>query len=149
MLIFPNPILDPISGYLIQLQHHRLVIEHDFELTQEIRQVYFTNNDGEFGVPLLDAISLDPNLTPEQKLRQTKSFQPQLRTVSTRGFKVDPATGKIVELGENGLYPEGSVDEKLIWLSVLASEIPGESLSDKVKALMLQSMGKMVDRGRI
>lgn len=149
MLAFPTPILDTTSGHLIQLQHHRLIIEADFELTQEVKQVYFTNDDGEFGIPLLQSISINPNLTPEQKTRQLRSFQTQIRTVSTRGYKVNPMTGEIVEPDENGEYPEGSVDEKMIWTSVLASQVPGETLNEKVQALMLQSMGKMVERGRI
>lgn len=149
MISLATPILDPISGHLIQLQHHRLIVEHDMELTQEVRQVFYTNDDGEFGIPLLESIDLNPNLTDEQKNRQKQVFKPVIRTVSTRGFMVDPVTQEIVQPNESGEYPEGSIPERLIWASVLASEVPGLSMSEKVSALLLQSMGKMVERNRI
>lgn len=148
MLSLPTPIPDP-SGYLIKLVHEQLVISHDFELTQKVRQVYYTNDNGDFGIPLKDSINLNPNLSPEQKVRQLQVFKDQIRTVSTAGYMVNPSTGEIVELNESGLYPEGSIPEREIWLNVLAEQVPGEKLSEKVQALMIQSMQKMADRNRI
>lgn len=148
MITLPTPILDP-TGHLIQLQHSKLIIEADLELTQEVRLVYYTNVDGDFGIPLLQSIDLNPNLTQDQKERQKRVFQPQTRTVSTRGYKVDPHTGEIVQPNESGEWPEGAIDEKLIWINILANQVPGEKLSDKVFALIIQSMGKMVERNRI
>lgn len=144
-----TPILCPLSGHLIQLQHHKLIIESDLELTQEVRQVYYTNVDGEFGIPLLESIGLNSNLTPEQKDRQRAIYQTRTRSVSTRGYKVDPVTQEVLQPDESGQYPEGAIDEKLIWISVLASQIPGDTISEKVFALIVQSMAKMAQRNRI
>lgn len=149
MITLSTPIPDPLSGHLIQLQHHKLTIEHDLELTQEVRMVFYTNDNGDFGIPLLESIDLNPNLTPEQKARQRQIFQTQRRTVSTRGYYVDATTGELVQPDENGQWPENAIPERELWLNVLASQVPGEKLSDKVFALIVQSMGKMVDRNRI
>jgi hypothetical protein len=62
---------------------------------------------------------------------------------------VDPATLLQVYPDEAGVYPEGAIAEKQIWLNALASQVPGDKLSEKVKGLLLSSMGKMVERGRI
>lgn len=148
MLSLPTPIPDP-SGYLIKLVHEQLIISHDFELTQKVRQVYYTNDNGDFGIPLIESIRVNPNLTDEQKARLSQVFKDQIRTVSTAGFMINPNTGEIVEPNESGLYPEGSIPEKEMWLNVLAEQIPGEKLSEKVQALILQSMQTMAQRNRI
>ena len=149
MISLPTPILDPISGHLIKLVHHRLIIEPDFELTQEVRQEYWTNVDGEFGIPLLEAITLNPNLTEEQKARQSRVFAPSIRTATTRGHKINPATGELVYPDESGQWPEGAVDEKMMWISVQASDAPGNTLSEKISAMLIHSMQKMAERNRV
>lgn len=149
MISLDTPILDQLSGHLIRLSHHRLIVEPDLELTQEVTQEYFTNEDGQFGIPLLEAIGLNSNLTPEQKDRQRAIYQTRTRSVSTRGYKVDPVTQEVLQPDESGQYPEGAIDEKLIWISVLASQIPGDTISEKVFALIVQSMAKMAQRNRI
>lgn len=149
MISLPSPILCPMSGHLIQLQHHRLIIEPDLELTQEVMQVYYTNEDGQFGIPLLESIGLNPSLTDEQKSRQRQVFKPIVRSVSTRGDMIDPVTTEIVLPNESGQYPEGAIPERVMWLSVLASEVPGDTLSSKVIALIVTSMQKMAERNKI
>jgi len=149
ILSFPLPIPDSISDHLIKLVHHSLIIEKDFELTQVVEMVFYTNHNGDFGIPLIDSINLNPNLTPEQKARQLQVFKSQTRTVGTRGHFIDPITQNLVERDEAGELPEGAIPEMLLWHEVLSSKIPGEKLSDKVKALLMQSMQKMVERKRI
>lgn len=149
MIYLATPILCPISGHLIQLQHHKLIIESDLELTQEVRQVYYTNQEGEFGIPLMESISLNPNLTEEQKARQIQVFKPVIRTVTTRGDMIDPVTTEIVFPDETGEYPKGTIPERMMWLSVLAAEVPGDTLSSKVIALIVMSMSKMAERNKI
>jgi hypothetical protein len=62
---------------------------------------------------------------------------------------VDPATLLQVYPDEAGVFPEGAIAEKQLWLNALAAEVPGDKLSEKVKGLLLDSMGKMIARGRI
>jgi len=148
-LIYPAPIPDIITGYLIKLSHSRLIIESDFELTQEVKLEYFTNDEGNFGIPVKESVQLNPNLTEDQKRRTIRAFSPTTRTSSTAGIMINPTTGETVDPDELGQYPEGSIPEKQIWLNVLATQVPGDKLSDKVKGLLLESMSKMISRGRI
>lgn len=148
-LSFLNPIQDLATGYLIKVIHHRLIIEADFEMTQEVRLEYFTDDDGQFGIPVAESLRLNPNLSEDQKARLIQAFRPVTRSASTRGVMIDPVTHEQVFPADSGDYPEGAIPEKLLWLNVLASQVPGDKLSDKVKAMLLDSMGKMVARGRI
>ena len=148
-LVYPAPIPDIITGYLIKLSHSRLIIESDFELTQEVKLEYFTNDEGNFGIPVKESVQLNPNLTEDQKRRTIRAFSPTTRTSSTAGIMINPTTGETVDPDELGQYPEGSIPEKQIWLNVLATQVPGDKLSDKVKGLLLESMSKMISRGRI
>lgn len=148
-LEYPQPIEDLATGYLIKLVHDRLEISHDFELTQTVRLEFYTNVEGAFGLPVREAIRLNPNLSEDQKARLINIFKPVTRTSSTAGVYVDPLTFEVVMPDEGGNYPEGAIPEKTAWLNVLAEAVPGEKLSDKVKALLLQSMATMVSRGRI
>jgi hypothetical protein len=149
VLTYPQPVPDLATGYLIKLSHARLVIGADFELTQEVRLDYYTDDAGTFGLPVADAINLNPNLTEDQKRRLVQMFKPSTRTSTTAGVMLDPVSLEPVAPDESGSYPAGAFPEKLIWLNALASQVPGEKLSDKVKALLLESMRKMVSRGRI
>jgi len=148
-LTYPAPIPDIVSGYLIKLTHSRLIIEADFELTQEIKLEYFVDDDGDFGIPVKEFIELNPNLSEDQKKRIINIYRPTTRSSSTAGIMINPQNGETVNVDEDGNYPEGSVPEKAIWLNALASQVPGDKLSDKVKNLLLSSMTKMIERGRI
>jgi hypothetical protein len=148
-LIYPAPIPDLATGYLIQLSHESLLIDSNFELTQTVRLDYFTDDDGALGIPVADALNLNPNISPEQTARLIQAFKSTTRAASTVGVMVDPATLLQVYPDEAGVYPEGAIAEKQIWLNALASQVPGDKLSEKVKGLLLSSMGKMVERGRI
>lgn len=149
ILTFPQPVLDIATGYLIKLTHNRLIISHDFELTQEVRLDYYTNDEGAFGIPVAEAVRLNPNLSEDQKARLIQAFKPVVRSSTTAGVYVDAESQNVVFPNEAGELPAGAIPEKLIWLNALASQVPGEKLSDKVKALLLESMAKMVSRNRI
>lgn len=148
-LTFPQPIPDLSTGYLIKLTHKKLEIDEDFELTQTVKIEFYTDVEGDYGIPAAESIDLNPNLSFEQKERAKRAVEPTTRTTGTRGFYVDPSTQAIVQVQEDGTYPDGAIPERLLWLNVLAQDVPGDKLSDKVKALLLQSMGKMISRGRI
>ena len=147
-LSFPTPIPDPASDYLIVMSHESLTISHDFELTQKVRMEYYTKDGDELGIPLLESIRINPNLTDDQKARMSNQWKPFFRQVSTAGFFVDMTTLELVDV-EGGIPPENAMPEKMLWMNVLASQVPGEKLSEKIQALMIQSMGKMVERKRI
>jgi hypothetical protein len=146
-LTYPLPIPDPSSPYLILMSHESLLITQDFELTQKVRMEYYTKDGEELGIPLLDSIQLDPNLTNDQKGRMINQWKPFFREVSTRGFFVDMTTLELVE-AEGGIPPENAMPEKMLWVNVLADQVPGDKLSDKIKAMLIQSMSKMVNRKR-
>lgn len=148
-LTYPLPIPDLASGHLLQMSLEKFTIDSDFEMSQTVRMTFWTNVEGQFGIPLSDSISLDPNLSEEQKARLLKQYQPFFRTASTRGIKVDPKTQLPVSPDENGQYPEGSIDERMLWMSVMAKDVPGELVSAKVFAMLTQSMANMVQRKRI
>lgn len=148
-LTYPAPIPDLASGHLLQMSLEKFSIDADFEMTQTVRMTFWTNDNGAFGIPLSDSISLDPNLSEEQRARLLKQYQPFFRTASTRSVKVDPLTQLPVFPDENGLYPEGSIDERMLWMSVLAANVPGDLVADKVFAMLTQSMGNMIERKRI
>ena len=61
---------------------------------------------------------------------------------------MDIITLELVEV-EGGIPPENAMPEKYLWMNVLANDVPGEKLSDKIKSLLIQSMSKMIDRKRI
>jgi len=147
-LSFPLPIPDPASDYLIGMSHESLTITHDFELTQKVRMEYFTKDGEEIGIPLLESIRINPNLTDDQKRRMSNQWKPFFREVSTSGYFVDMTTLELVEV-EGGVPPENAMPEKLLWMNVLAANVPGDKLSDKIKAMLIQSMGKMIERKRI
>ena len=148
-LRYPTPVKDLTTGYLIDVTHSRLIIGADFELTQEVRLEYYTDDDGALGLPIAEAIRLNPNISEDQKRRLTQVFKPVTRTTSTAGYFVDAESLEYVTLDENGDLPANAIPERLLWVNVLAEDVPGEKLSDKVKALLLQSMGQMISRGRI
>jgi len=148
-LFYPAPVKDLATGNLIKLVHEKLEITSSFELIQTVRLEFYTDDEGTFGIPLAEAVRLNPNLSEDQKARLAQTFKPVRRTASTEGVFVDSTTLETVLPDENGNYPPGAMPEKAAWLNVLAEAVPGEKLSDKVKALLLESMGKMINRGRI
>tara|TARA_R110000822_G_scaffold121336_3_gene255096 strand:- start:165 stop:614 length:450 start_codon:yes stop_codon:yes gene_type:complete len=147
-LSFPLPIPDPSSPYLILMSHESLLITQDFEMTQKVRMEYYTKDGEELGIPLLDSIQLDPNLTADQKGRMLNQWKPFFREVSTRGFFVDMTTLELVA-SEGGIPPENSMPEKMLWINVLSADVPGEKLSEQIKNMLMQSMSKMIARKRI
>jgi hypothetical protein len=147
-ITLPTPIPDPKSGHLIQLQLEDFHMDRTGDLTLKIRLIHFTNEDGNFGIPLRDSIMLDPNLSDLQKSRQTKHWEDQFTTVTTKDVQVDQ-TGEVVFRDEHGNYPEGSFAEKYLWQSVLKADVPGDTVAETVFALIIQSMGQMVERNRI
>ena len=148
-LTYPLPIPDPASGHLLQMSMEKFSLDADFEMSQTVRMEFWTNVDGAFGIPLADHIALDPNLSEEQKARLTRQYQSFTRTASTRGVKVDPQTQLQVFPDEEGIYPANAIDEKMLWMSLMAKDVPGESVANKVFAMLVGSMGKMIDRKRI
>lgn len=148
-LTFPQPIEDPASGHLLQMSMESFSIDHDFEMTLKVRMTFWTNDNGSFGIPLSESIRLDPNLSEDQKARMVRQYQPFFRTASTWGVKIDPRTQLPVSPNEDGQYPEGSIDEKRLWMSVLAKDVLGELVVEKVFAMLTQSMSKMIERKRI
>ncbi|TDB64392.1 hypothetical protein [Arundinibacter roseus] len=133
----------------MKMVHEALVIEHDLELSQTVRIEYWTDDNGAFGVPIAEYFDANETLSTEQKARSKAQYSPFTRTASTRGYMINPATGDIVQPDEAGNYPEGSVPERMAWLSVLAENVPGDALSDKVIALIVQSMGTMAANKRL
>jgi hypothetical protein len=175
-LINPTPINDMASGYLIQMSHKKLIIDPDFEMTQEVSCEYYTNNNGEFGIPLIQHFNSDTNLTPDQRRRLVTTYKGFERSYSTRGNKINPLNGEIAQVNEAGIfpkvdpvtndfvypifdeesetwvYPEGLIDlidEKMMWLGTLASDVPNDTMGEKVQAMLVHSMNKMVERNRI
>jgi hypothetical protein len=147
-LTYPLPIPDPSSSYLIMMSHESLLITQDFEMTQKVRMEYYTKDGEELGIPLLDSIQLDPNLTDDQKGRMLNQWKPFFREVSTRGYFVDMTTLELVD-SEGGIAPENSMPEKMLWINVLSADVPGEKLSEQIKNMLLESMSKMIARKRI
>lgn len=148
-LTFPSPIQDPASGHLLQMSMEKFSIDADFEMSLTVRMEFWTNDGGAFGIPLADSISLNPNLSEEQKARLLRQYQPFTRTAATRSVKVSPVTQLPVFPDVNGLYPTGSIDERMLWMSVKAADVPGLLVADKVFAMLTQSMGNMISRKRI
>jgi hypothetical protein len=146
-LSFPTPIPDPSSDYFIVMSHEALIITYDFEMTQKVRMEYYTKDGAELGIPLLDSIQLDPNLTNDQKGRMMNQWKPFFREVSTSGYFVDMTTLELVD-AEGGVPPANAMPERMLWMNVLADQVPGAKLSEKIKAMLLQSMEKMVNRKR-
>jgi hypothetical protein len=109
---------------------------------------YYTKDGEELGIPLLDSIQLDPNLTDDQKGRMLNQWKPFFREVSTRGYFVDMTTLELVD-SEGGIAPENSMPEKMLWINVLSADVPGEKLSEQIKNMLLESMSKMIARKRI
>lgn len=146
-ITLPTPIPDP-SGHLIQLIHEKFELNANLEMTQTVRLRFWTNDNGDFGIPLIESINLNPNFTEDQKARLRRQWTDQFRTATTEGNWVDQ-NGVLVFPDENGNFPEGSMPERLLWIGVPAAMVPGENVSDKVIAMLIESMAKMVQNGRI
>lgn len=150
-LEYPEPIPDPYSSFVLKVIQHELVIERDGNMTQTVEVQFFTSDGaGGFGLSAADYFDADPELSDDQRVRLKDQYKPRTRTASTRGYMIDPLTGEIVPPDETGEYPEGSVEEKMAWLTVNAADVPtGDHLSEKVFGLVLQSIGTMKERKRL
>lgn len=148
-LFYPLPIPDPASGHLLQMSMESFSIDANFDMSMTVRMTFWTNDNGTFGIPLIESIEIDPNLSKEQKARLKEQYKPFFRPASTRGVMIDPATQIPVSPNDEGIYPENAIPEKMLWMSVKASDVPGELVADKVFAMLTQSMGNMVERKRI
>lgn len=150
-LEYPEPIPDPYSTFVLKIIQHSLLIERDGNMTQTVEvQFYTSDGNGGFGVPASEYFDADATLSEDERIRLKKQYASFQRTASTRGYKIDPTTGDIVPPNEEGTYPEGVVDEKMAWLTVLADDVPtGTHISEKVFGLDLQSIGTMKERKRL
>ena len=149
MLTLPIKIQDRNSPHLIQMRHSRLVIEEDLEMTATVKLVYYINDDGEFGEPLLSVIANDTSLTESQRRNDMERFKTIEWSSSTRGAMVDPETGTTVEMDENGNYPEGSITQLQYWQQAPADMFPGELLSQKVYAAIVKNMDEIYNRNNV
>lgn len=131
------------------MRHSRLVIEEDLEMTATVKLVYYTNNDGEFGEPLLSIIRDDTSLTESQKRNDMERFKTIEWSSSTRGAMVNPETGVTVEMDENGNYPEGSITQLQYWQMAPDEMFPGELLSQKVYAAIIKNMEEIYNRNNV
>ena len=150
-LEYPEPIPDPYSTFVLKIIQHSLLIERDGNMTQVVEvQFYTSDGAGGFGQSAADYFDADETLSEDQRRRLKRQYEPYTRSVSTRGYMIDPLTGEIVPPDEMGEYPEGSVEEKMAWLTVNAADVPtGDHLSEKVFGLVLQSIGTMKERKRL
>ncbi len=140
----PEPIPDVVTGEFIRPSFVRFVLDRDFEMVLEVELVYVDKDDK----PILEKVAEDHTLTRDQRRRFESVFKTEVRTVSTRGAMVDPKTGTQQQPDEAGNYPEGSVQEKQLWLAVTADEAPGETVFEKVSAMLLKAMFNLKARGR-
>lgn len=144
-LTFPQLIPDPVTGQFIRLEFVSLNIEHDFELVLTLRQVFVDADD----VPLLDTIRDGAELSNDQIARLQTLYQPQVKTVTTRGSRLDATTGVDVFLQPDGTWPANSIEERLVWMAVAAADVPGNTVFEKVSAMIIQAMGNMTVKKRI
>ena len=136
-LAYPQPVADPISIFLMRVVHEKLVVEHDFELSQTVLVEFYTNNDGALGVPVAEYFDADTSLSTEQRERLKRQYASYTRTTGTRGYMIDPTTHEIVPPSEDGTYPEGSVPEKMMWLTAGQLEYP-EPIPDPYSNFVLK-----------
>ena len=138
------------SDYLIKLVHHKLEIESDLEMRAHIRLEFWTKDEqGEFGEPVLEAIRNNPNHSESQKRNDMETFRTRIWSSSTRGSRVLPATGELVDPDENGNYPEGSITQLQYWQSIPAEAFPGATLAEKVYAALIVNMEEIYSLGNI
>lgn len=149
MLTLPIKIQDRNSSFLIQVRHSKLTIDEDLEMTVTVKLVFYTNENGDFGRPLLDVIREDENLTESQKRNDSERFKTVEFISSTRGTMVNPETGESIKPDENGNFPEGSITQLQFWQNVHAEEFPGELLSEKVYAAIIKNMFDIYESNNI
>lgn len=144
-LTFPQLVPDPITNQFIRLEFVSLNIEQDFELVLTLRQVFVTKDN----IPLLETIKETKELSTDQIGRLQALYRPQIKTVTTRGSRIDAKTGSDVGLLESGEWPEGSIWENQQWIGVLAKIVPGDTVFEKVSSMILEAMKNMTIKGRI
>lgn len=144
-LTFPQLVPDIVTGHFIRIEFVSLNIEQDFELVLTLRQVFVNQDD----VPLLETLKEGKELSTDQIARLQALYRSQIKTVSTRGSRIDAKTGADVELQENGEWPEGSIWENQQWIGVPADMVPGKTVFEKVSAMILEAMKNMTIKGRI
>ncbi|MBD3630532.1 hypothetical protein [Cyclobacterium sp.] len=134
------------SNYLIRLEHEKLEIDQDLEMTASIRLVFYTKDEaGEIDRPVLDVIREDTSLTESQKRNDLEMFRTRVWKSSTRGSMVLPTTGELVYPDEYGNYPEGAITQLQYWQSLPATAFPGETLAEKVYSALLVNMQEIYD----
>ena len=148
-LAFNIPILHRHSNYLIKLVHHKLEIEKDMEMRASIELQFWTNNDGEFGEPVLQVIANDSELTARQKANDMEVFRTRIWSSTTRGSWCNPTTGALVYPDNSGNYPEGSVTQLTFWQSLPHGAFAGTTLAEKVYAALLVNMQQIYDLDNI
>lgn len=144
-LTFPELVPDPVTNQFIRLEFEDLHIHKDFELTLTLKQV-FVNQEN---IPLLETIKVGKDLSEDQINRLQALYRSQTKTVSTRGSRIDPQTGEYVYLGENGDWPDGSINENQLWIGTEADRVPGKTTFQKVANMILEAMKNMTIRKRI
>lgn len=149
MLTLPIKIQDRNSPHLIQVRHSKLMIDEDLEMSVTVKLVFYTNENGEFGSPLLDVIREDETLTESQKKNDAERFRTIEWHSTTRGTMVDPTTGESIKTDENGAYPQGSISQLEYWQNIPSSEFPGELLSEKVYAAIVKNMFDIYESNNI
>ena len=149
MLTLPIKIQDRNSPHLIQVRHSKLTIDEDLEMSVTVKLVFYTNVDGEFGRPLLEVIREDEALTESQKKNDAERFRTMEWHSTTRGTMVNPETGASLKPDENGAYTEGSISQLEYWQNIIASEFPGELLSEKVYAAIVKNMFAIYESNNI
>jgi nicotinamidase-related amidase len=119
------------------------------EMRASIELQFWTNNDGEFGEPVLQVIANDSELTARQKANDMEVFRTRIWSSTTRGSWCNPTTGALVYPDNSGNYPEGSVTQLTFWQSLPHGAFAGTTLAEKVYAALLVNMQQIYDLDNI
>jgi hypothetical protein len=144
-----TPVPDKYTGYLKKVEHQELIIAKDLEMIHKIAVVFYTDDNGKFGEPLLDVINTDETLTPSQRQQLRDRFKTVYYESNTRNKMVTLEGEPVQADPETGEFPEGLITELQLWQAVKAEQVPGTLISEKVYALLMQSMANMAQRERI
>jgi hypothetical protein len=131
------------------MKHRALIIDSDLEMTASVFLEYWTDENGQFGQPVLEMIQNDPTLSQRQKDADLEICKTLVFSSSTRGSMVVPGTGELVRPDENGKFPEGLITQLEYWQSLAASDIPGETLAQKVYAALIKNMEEIISTQNI
>jgi hypothetical protein len=146
-----TPVPDKYTTYLKKVEHEQLTIAKDLEMIHKIAVVFYTNDNGNFGEPLLEVINQDDTLSSSQRQQLRDRFRTVFYESNTRNKKVMLDGTPVEPDPETGQYPEDVelINELQLWQGIPADQIPGTLISEKVYALMTQSMANMAERERI